>query len=83
MMQFRPVTAITKLDGWPIDGVEINIVFTHELVKADILGIEPPFFPMKSVVGCDTRVSNRRVKLERHDEQPSWDDVMHHLPRHL
>lgn len=44
--------------------MEIHVVFAHKLVEVNISGIEPPLFPLWRVVGCNTRVTDRRVKLE-------------------
>jgi hypothetical protein len=63
MMQFSPVPPITNLDGRPINGVEIDVIFTHELVKLDVLGVEPPLLPLRGVAGGDTRISDRRIEL--------------------
>ena len=44
--------------------MEINVVFTHELVKAYVVGIQPPLFPFRCITGSDTWVSNAGVELE-------------------
>jgi len=44
--------------------MEIHVVFTHKLVKVNVSGIEPPLFPLWRVAGCNTRVTDWRVKLE-------------------
>ena len=44
--------------------MEINVVFTHELVKADVVGVQPPLFPFGCIAGGDTWVPNAGVKLE-------------------
>ena len=62
-MQCRPIAPVSKLNTREIDAMEVDIVFPHELIKFDILRIEPPFLPSLCVVGCYTRVSNRSVKL--------------------
>lgn len=43
--------------------MEVDIVFPHKLVQSDILRVEPPSSPFRSVVGSDTRVSDRSIKL--------------------
>ena len=43
--------------------MEINVVFTHELVKADVIGVQPPLFPLRRIAGSDTWVSDAGIKL--------------------
>jgi len=43
--------------------MEINVVFAHELVKADVVGVQPPLFPFRCITGGDTWVSGAGVKL--------------------
>lgn len=62
-MQFRPVTSITNLYGWPVDRMEIDIVFAHELVETDVLWVEPPLFPLGGVVRSYTGVPDGRIEL--------------------
>ena len=62
-MQTCPVSAITPKNRWPVDGMEIDIVFTHELVKADVVRVQPPLLPFGRVAGGDAWVSNAGIKL--------------------
>ena len=66
-MQTRPIPAITPKDRGPVDGVEINIVFTHELVEADVFRVHPPLFPFRRIAGGDAWVSNTSVELVHGD----------------
>ena len=43
--------------------MEINVVLAHELVKADVIGVQPPLFPFGCIAGCDTQVSQASVEL--------------------
>lgn len=63
MVQHGPFTAIAKLNGWEVDGVEVDVILAHELEKLDIFLIEPPLFPIFGVVGGNTRVSYRCIEL--------------------
>lgn len=65
MMKLRPVTAITDLNRRKIDGVEVNVIFTHKLVKLDFLGIKPPLLPLWGIISCNAWVADRRIKLRR------------------
>lgn len=65
MVQLRPVTAISNLDGRPIDGVEVHVILSHELVQVDIFWIEPPLLPLWKIVGCNTGVSDGCIELHR------------------
>lgn len=64
-MEFRPIPAVTDLNGREIYSVEVDIIFTHELVKVDIVRVEPPLFPLWGIVGCDTGVTKGSIKLEK------------------
>lgn len=64
MMKFRPIPTIAKLDGWPINGVEVDIIFAHELIKLYILRVKPPFLPFWCEIRCDAWVANRCIKLD-------------------
>jgi hypothetical protein len=64
MMQFRPITSIPKLNGRPINSVEIDIVFTHELEKANVLGVKPPLFPFGGIVGCNAWITYWGIELK-------------------
>jgi hypothetical protein len=64
-MKFRPISAVTDLNGRKIYGVEVYIIFTHELVKVDVLGVKPPLFPFWGIVGCDAGVTNGSIKLQK------------------
>ena len=39
VVQACPVPPVAPKDRWPVDGVEIDVVFPHELVKADVVGV--------------------------------------------
>lgn len=65
MVELRPLAAITDLNGWPINSVEVNVILAHELVEMNILGVEPPLLPILGIVGGDTGVSNWGIKLAR------------------
>ena len=43
--------------------MEIDVIFTHELVKIDIFRIQPPLLPVGQVVGGYTWVSDGCIKL--------------------
>ena len=61
-MQTRPVAAVTAKDRWPVDGMEINVVFSHELVETDVIGVQPPLLPFRCIGGGYTRVSDTGVE---------------------
>lgn len=49
--------------------MEIDIIFTHELVKINVFRVEPPFLPFGEVVGRYTWVSDRGIKLEGENQR--------------
>lgn len=65
MVQTCPVPPVAPEDRRPVDGMEINVVFTHELIKADVVGVQPPLLPFRHRAGGDAWVSNAGVKLGR------------------
>lgn len=64
MMQRSPIASITQQHRREIDGVEIDVIFSHELVKFDVIGVEPPFLPFGGVVGGDTGVAQGCIELD-------------------
>ena len=46
VVELRPVAAVADLDRGEVDGVEVRVVFAHELVKLYVGGVEPPLFPV-------------------------------------
>lgn len=83
MVQTCPISPIAPKNRWPVDRVEVNIVFAHELVQADIVGIQPPLFPFRRVTGCDTWVPNASVELVRGSFATPFYTAEQCLPRHL
>ena len=63
MVQHSPRTAVSELNRGEVDDVEVDVVLAHELVELDVLGVEPPLFPFRSICRRDTRVSDRSVVL--------------------
>ena len=63
MVQGRPFSAVTNLDRREENGMEIDIVLAHELEQSDIGVIKPPSFPLLSVVGGDTDISDTVLEL--------------------
>lgn len=61
MVHHSPVVLGTKLAAREDDRVERNIVFTHELIELDIIGVLPPLFPLLGVACCNAGVSNRSI----------------------
>lgn len=70
MIQRGPWTPISDLNRRPEDSVEIDIILAHELVKAHIFLVEPPLFPLRRVIGGDTRVSYGCIKLAQNGYIP-------------
>ena len=62
-MKHGPWAPVSDLDRREVDSVEVNIIFAHELVQADVGLVKPPPFPFGCVVGRDTWVSNTCLKL--------------------
>ena len=62
-MQARPVPSIAPKNRWPVNGMEINVVLSHELIKADVVWVQPPPFPFGRIAGGDAWVPNTGVKL--------------------
>jgi len=83
MVQTGPVSPIATKNRRPVDGMEINVVFTHELVKTDVIGVEPPLFPFRCIACGDTWVSNAGVKLGGESFFTSPCSIDRCLPRHL
>lgn len=71
MVEHRPVTAVTEFDRREEDGVEVDIVFPHELIETNMLGIEPPFPPFWCVVCGNAGVAYRCVELH-YDKSVLW-----------
>jgi hypothetical protein len=44
--------------------MEVDVIFTHELIQPDVSRVEPPLLPFRGIVGRDTRVSDRSVELD-------------------
>jgi hypothetical protein len=44
--------------------VEIHVVFAHELIEMDILGITPPPLPLRCEIRRDTKIPYRCFKLD-------------------
>ncbi len=44
--------------------MEIRVVFAHELIEMDVLGIKPPLLPLGCEIRGNTRVAYRCVELE-------------------
>ena len=63
VVQACPVPPVASKHRRPVDGVEIHVVFPHELVKADVVGVQPPFFPFGRIAGSDAWVSYAGVEL--------------------
>lgn len=66
-MQHGPLAAIGHLHSGPEHGVEVDVIFAHELVKLDVLGRSPPFLPLVGVRRCYRRVTDRCVHPDVHD----------------
>jgi hypothetical protein len=64
-VQTRPVATVTAKDRRPVDGMEINVVFSHKLVEADVIGVQPPLLPFRCIAGGYTWVSDAGVELGR------------------
>jgi len=65
MIERSPVPSVTELYRGEIDCVEIHIVFAHELIEMDILGIKPPLPPLGCEIRCNTNVAYRCFELEK------------------
>lgn len=63
MVKHGPGSAVTDFNSREENRVEVNVVFAHELVKTNILGVEPPLLPLWCIASSYTRVSNGSVKL--------------------
>ncbi len=63
MVECSPVPPVTNLNRWEVDCVEIYVVLAHELIKMDVLGIEPPLLPFGREVCGDTNVAYGGVEL--------------------
>lgn len=63
MVECCPGTTIADLCRRKVDRVEVNIVLAHELVEMDILLVEPPLFPLRRIIGSDTRIPDASVEL--------------------
>jgi len=63
--------------------MEINVVFTHELVKPNVVWVQPPLLPFWCIAGGDARVSDAGVKLGRVSSPTAWCDIDQRLPKHL
>lgn len=44
--------------------MEVDVVLAHELIKTDVLLVEPPFLPVGCQVCGDTGISNGGIKLQ-------------------
>lgn len=44
--------------------MEIHVVFAHELIEMDVLGIQPPLLPLGCEIRSNTRIAYRCVELE-------------------
>lgn len=64
-MKHGPRSAVTKLNGREVNGVEVDIIFAHELIQSHVLGVQPPLLPFGSIVGGDTWIANGRIELVR------------------
>ena len=47
-MQLSPFLASPKLACWEDNGMELNIVFAHELIEFHIFWILPPLLPLSA-----------------------------------
>jgi hypothetical protein len=64
MIECSPVPSVTDLYRWEEDCVEIHVVFAHELIEMDVLGIQPPLLPLGCEIRSNTRIAYRCVELE-------------------
>ena len=64
MIERSPVPSVTDLYRWEVDCVEIHVIFAHELIEMDVLGIQPPLLPLGCEIRGNTKVAYRCVKLE-------------------
>ena len=63
-MERSPVPSVCNLHRWKIDCVEIHVVFAHELIKIDVLGIKPPSLPLRCEIRGYANVAYRGFKLK-------------------
>ena len=64
MMECCPVPPITDLNRWEINCVEVHVVFSHELVEVNVLGVEPPLFPLGCEIRGDANITYAGFKLD-------------------
>ena len=63
--------------------MEINVVFAHELVKSNVVWIQPPLLPFGRIAGGDAWVSDTGVELDWVLPPTLRCDTDQCLPRHL
>ncbi len=62
--------------------MEIHIVFAHELVQMDVLGVEPPLLPLGREICGNADVAYRCIELQVIRECNIIQDRVG-LPKHL
>ena len=63
MMKFCPWFSRCNQSGGKDDSVECDVVFSHELIKFNVIvWVTPPLLPLVIVVGCNWEVTDWRVK---------------------
>lgn len=84
-MQCCPGSTISKLHRREVDGMEIHVVLPHELVKVNVLLVEPPLLPLGGVIRRYAGVTNWcvilyggldqnvRTKSARRTQTSEWD----------
>ena len=64
MIERSPIPSVTDLYRWKENCVEIHVVFAHELIEMDVLGIQPPLLPLGCEIRGNTKVTYRCVELK-------------------
>lgn len=64
MVECCPVPSITDLYRWEIDCVKVHVVLSHELIKMNVLGVEPPLLPLRRKTRSNANITYAGFKLD-------------------